>query len=200
MTREGAHALVLYYVTGLSGTGKSAALSELRARGYHARGVDEDGFADWINPVSGMPDDFPEDDPNLDFHAWYRAHDWVLDAERISVLSRAAARLGQPVYLCGVADGDDKVWHLFEKVFALVADLPTIERRIADRDNEFGKTPEEFAAIVQWHDGYETAYRRFGAVIIDATLPLDEVVDQILAASAGQPVERLDKAEGRTVS
>ncbi|HET9898538.1 MAG TPA: hypothetical protein VFQ44_26725 [Streptosporangiaceae bacterium] len=33
----------LYYVTGLSGTGKSAVLTELRARGYLARGVDEDG-------------------------------------------------------------------------------------------------------------------------------------------------------------
>jgi dephospho-CoA kinase len=33
--------MTLYYVTGLSGTGKSAVLDELRARRYHARGVDE---------------------------------------------------------------------------------------------------------------------------------------------------------------
>jgi hypothetical protein len=53
--------MALFYVTGLSGTGKSAVLSELRVRGYHARGVDEDGYADWINKVTGTPDGFPRD-------------------------------------------------------------------------------------------------------------------------------------------
>jgi len=174
--------LALFYVTGLAGTGKSAVLSELLARGYHARGVDEDGYADWINRVSGKPDEYPHD-AALDFHAWYKTHDWVLSAKRIGVLSRAAARLGRPVFLCGVANRDDTVWHLFDKVLALVADLPTLERRIAVRQNDFGKTPDEFADIVGWHADYEATYRRFGAVIIDATLPLSEIVDEILAAS-----------------
>jgi hypothetical protein len=43
----------LCYVTGLSGTGKSAARAELRARGYRALGVDEDGYGDWISRVTG---------------------------------------------------------------------------------------------------------------------------------------------------
>jgi hypothetical protein len=42
--------MALFCVTGLSGTGKSAVLSELRVRGYHARGVDEDGYADASGP------------------------------------------------------------------------------------------------------------------------------------------------------
>jgi hypothetical protein len=65
--------MALFYVTGLSGTGKSAVLSELRARGYHARGVDEDGYANWINRAAGTLDDFPRDAPDLDLHAWYQA-------------------------------------------------------------------------------------------------------------------------------
>ena len=175
--------MALFSVPGLSGTGKSAVLSELRARGYHARGVDEDGYADWINRAAGTPDDFPRDAPDLDLHAWYQAHDWVLSRERIDVLSRAAVRLGKPVFLCGVADGEDTVWHLFVKVLALVADAPTLKRRIADRTGEFGKAPEELAAILRWHLGYEAAYRKFDAVIIDATRPLGEVVDEILTVS-----------------
>jgi hypothetical protein len=179
--------VALFYVTGLSGTGKSAVLGELRARGYPAYGVDEDGYADWINRVTGTPDDFPHDDPDLDFHAWYKTHEWVLSAERIGVLSQQAARLGGPVFLCGTADGDATVWHLFEKVLALVADAPTLKRRIAARTNEFGKAPEELAAILRWHVGYEAAYRRFGAVIIHAAHPLDQVVDEILAAALPVP-------------
>jgi hypothetical protein len=109
--------MALFYVTGLSGTGKSAVRGELQARGYYARGVDEDGYADWVNRVSGTPDAFPRDDPDFDFHAWYRAHEWVLSEK------------------------------------------------------------------LRLHDGYEAAYRRFGAVIIDAARPLGDVVDEILAAA-----------------
>ena len=84
--------MTLYYVTGLSGAGKCAVLDEVRARGYHARGVDEDGYADWINRITGRRDAFPRDDPGFDFHAWYAARYWVLSVRRISVLSRARAR------------------------------------------------------------------------------------------------------------
>ena len=178
--------MALYYVTGLSGTGKSAVLRELRVRGFRARGVDEDGYADWINRITGRPDAFPRNDPEFDFHAWYAAHYWVLSVRRISLLSRAAARLGKPVFLCGSASGDDVVWQLFDKVIALVADQETIRRRLAARPEGFGKTPEELADVLFWHAGFETAYRGFGATVIDATRPLLEVVAEILAAS--QPV------------
>lgn len=175
--------MALFYVTGLSGTGKSSALRELRARGYRARGVDEDGYADWINRITGNRDAFPRADPDFDFHAWYSAHYWVLSVRRISILSRAAARLGQPVFLCGSANGDDVVWQLFDRVIALVADERTIRQRLAARPGGFGTAPEELADVLFWHAGFETAYRAHGAAIIDATRPLPEVVAEILAAS-----------------
>jgi hypothetical protein len=176
----------LLYVTGVSGTGKSAVLGDLRARGYQACGVDEDGYADWLNRLTGMPDEFPHDDPDLDFHAWCRAHEWTLSAERIAALSHEAARSVRPTFLCGTASGDGAVWHLFDKVLALVADLPTLRQRIAARANDFGKSPGELAAIIGWHASYEAAYRGFGAVIIDAARPLGQVVDEILAESVGR--------------
>jgi hypothetical protein len=110
-----------------------------------------------------------------------------LRPRRISVLSRAAARLDEPVFLCGTADGDASVWHLFSKVLALVADVPTIRRRIDAHPNQFGKAPEELAAVLGWQASYETDYRGYGAIIIDATRPLGEVVYEILAVSANDP-------------
>ena len=180
----------LYYVTGLSGTGKSSVLRELRARGYHARGVDEDGYADWVNRITGRVDRFPHHDPGLDFHAWYAAHYWVLSVRRISILSRAAARIGQPVFLCGSASGDDVVWQRFAKVIALVADEDTIVGRLAARDNDFGKVPEELADVLFWHAGFEAAYRGFGATIIDATRPLSQVVAEVLAVLPGNGADQ----------
>src|SRR5262249_18641629 len=114
--------------------------------------------------------------------AWSRAHEWILSAERIETLSRQAASLGHPAFLCGIADGEDRGWHLFDKVLALVADVPTLIERIAARHSKFGKAPEELAAILRWHASYEAQYHRFGAVIIDAARPLGSVVDDILAA------------------
>ena len=85
------------------------------------------------------------------------------------------------------------MWHLFSKVLALVADVPTIRRRIDARPDQFGRAPEELAAVLGWQASYEADYRRYGAIIIDATRPLGEVVDEILAVSADdspQPDEK----------
>jgi broad-specificity NMP kinase len=175
----------LCLVTGVSGTGKSTVLGELRRRGCLARGVDEDGYADWVSRRTGAAETIPRDDPAFDIHAWYRAHDWVLNARRVSVLSRAAARCARPVFLCGSALGEDRVWHLFDRVVALVADAPTIARRLAARAGDYGKAPEELAMILGWREGSEESYRRFGAVIVDATCPPHQVTEEILAAIAG---------------
>jgi hypothetical protein len=87
------------------------------------------------------------------------------------------------VFLCGSGSGDDVVWQQFDKVIALVADEQTIRRRLASRSNTFGQTPGELADVLFWHAGFETAYRGFGATIIDATRPLPEVVAEVLAAA-----------------
>jgi hypothetical protein len=174
----------LWYMTGLSGAGKSAVLRELRARGFAAHGVDENGYADWISRETGEPQAMPAL-ADLDFRSWYLTHDWVLSLPRITELSHQAAESADPVFLCGVANGDKDVWHLFTKVITLVADLPTLERRLADRDdNLFGKDPEQLADVAHWHNGYEQTYRSFGAKIIDATRPLCQIVDEILAIAA----------------
>jgi hypothetical protein len=52
------------------------------------------------------------------------------------------------VFLCGTAEDDASVWHLFSKVVALVADVPTIRHRISTRINEFGQAPEELGIIL----------------------------------------------------
>ena len=176
-------AMGLCLVTGVSGTGKSTVLGELRARGCLARGVDEDGYADWVSRRTGAAERVPRDDPAFDIHDWYQGHDWVLNPRRVGVLSRAAARCAAPVFLCGNALGEGDAWPLFDRVVALVADVPTIERRLAARAGDYGKAPEELAMILGWHNGFEERYRRFGAVIVDATRSLPEVADQVLAAA-----------------
>lgn len=63
-----------YNITGLSGSGKSAVLRELVKRGYEAHGVDEEGYADWIDRKTDEIIPFPQDESSVDIHDWYRKH------------------------------------------------------------------------------------------------------------------------------
>jgi hypothetical protein len=179
---------LLVYVTGISASGKSAVLGELRSRGLSAYGVDEDGYGRWLKRPSGEEEELPSGRLDFDIHAWMSEHDWVLDVQKIAQLKDRSDEENELVFLCGVAAGDSEAWRYFDVVCALVVDEATIRNRIDRRSNAFGKRQAELAQILKWNAGYEDAYRRFGAVIIDATQPLPAVVDAILEATkVGRP-------------
>lgn len=179
--------LSLIYITGVSASGKSAIAAELTRRGYEAHGVDEEGHADWIDRQSGRAVLFPMDgESNVDSHEWYQQHRWVLSQDRITQLKAQSDSEQHVVYLAGVAEGDDKVWHLFDKVIVLSLDEATMRQRVEQRQgNQFGRTLAEMAGILKWLGGLEETYRGFGAAIIDASKPLKEVVDEVLTVAGG---------------
>jgi hypothetical protein len=171
----------LYYVTGVSGSGKSAVLRALQVRGHEAHGVDEHGFGIWINRETGEVATFPKSPANVEIHRWYDEHTWTLDEAEIRTLRSHSDEIGRPVFLCGTAEGDSVVWDAFNKVFALIVDAETIKKRIKQRPDRFGKRSDELTRILEWQKSFEENYRRFGAVIVDATRPVEAVVDELLA-------------------
>ena len=120
----------------------------------------------------------------MDVRGWYKKHRWVLSQERIGNLKKQADGESKTVFLLGTAEGEDKVWHLFDKVMTLLVDEATLRSRIENRqDNHFGKDPEEMAAILGWLESHEKIYRGFGATVIDATQPLGQVVNEVIDAA-----------------
>jgi hypothetical protein len=88
----------------------------------------------------------------------------------------------KPVFLCGSVENEDEVWELFDFVICLVLDESTLRERLATRTtNEFGKARVELDAILGWNRTMESTYREFGAFVVNANQPLNDVVDQILA-------------------
>ena len=68
---------------------------------------------------------------------------------------------------------------MFDEVFVLVVDVDTLNRRLdGRRDNPTGKDPEERALILRLHA--TEADLPPGATRLDATVPLVQVVDEIL--------------------
>jgi dephospho-CoA kinase len=171
----------LVYVTGISGTGKSAVCKELKRRGYEAHDTDLDGNAVWVNRKTG--------EVTAGAGAVERSRPgWLDDQEWRVVPSRVQALVGRAddslVFLCGKTSNEHEVWHLFSRVICLAVDEQTLRDRLASRtSNDFGKTSEELEAVLYWHRVGEADYLSIGAVIVDATLPLHEVVDKVVEAA-----------------
>ena len=171
----------LVLVTGTSGSGKSAVCAVLRERGYEAHDMDLDGNAAWVERESGQH--WPADvRPDTDAPDWFARYEWRAVPARISALAERAR--DRPVFLCGMTTNGREVWHLYGRVVYLSIDEATVRHRIASRTtNDFGKTANELDAILLWHRAAQQLHRDAGATMVDATLPLDHVVDAVLAAS-----------------
>jgi broad-specificity NMP kinase len=170
------------YVTGLSGSGKSAVCDELNRRGHEAHDTDRDGIAEWVNRTTGAVI-AAVDATERGAPGWLGEHEWrVVPSKVQAIVEGAGDRLA---FLCGSTANEEEMWHLFSRVIYLAIDEPTLRDRLASRtSNDFGKSPEELAAILHWHKIGVGASLRSGAVVISATLPLDEVVDQIVEAAS----------------
>lgn len=153
-------------VDGGSGTGKSAVADELVKRGFSAVN------SDWL-----CYNGDPETGESVD----ERTHEtWIWDNKRlVQLLDNQDA----VTFICGGARNRDQHIDRFDYVFELIIDEETLKHRIATRadGNDWGKKPEELEIILRIHKNDPD--RPKGATEIDATQPLDDVVDQILSAA-----------------
>lgn len=84
-------------------------------------------------------------------------------------------------FLFGVVENDLEVLDLFDRLVCLVIDDETLRDRLATRTtNGFGKERGELAIALTWNREIEARYRRFGATILDATQPIEAVVQDLL--------------------
>ncbi|MGN6577332.1 MAG: AAA family ATPase [Nocardioides sp.] len=164
-----------YLVEGVSGTGKSSVCRELNRRGYLAIHGDRE-LAYQGDPETGEATDT----------ALHQHHIW--DEGRVRAL---VADDQEPViFFCGGSRNFSKFIDLFDEVFVLDVDLDTLHRRLDQRPHdEWGSQPAERDLIVRLHQTREDIPS--GGVMIDATRPLPEVVDEIL-----RHVEQGDQAVG----
>ena len=141
-------------ITGMSGTGKSAALAELARRGH--RVVDTD-YSGWIEDVR-LPDGSVEP---------------LWDEERIDAL--LSGHSDGALFVVGTVANQGKFYPRFDAVVLLSAPLDVILERVATREsNPYGKTEAERKKIASDLAMYEPLLRAGATVEIDARRPLDE--------------------------
>jgi broad-specificity NMP kinase len=162
-----------YLITGYSGTGKSTIAKELQQRQYTAYDTDRiRGLTHYAHPKTGRRM------YTIPFVRYDLSKmDWNWNARKFHRLLTD----NDDVFVCGITSNQDKYLQLFDKVFVLTLDAQTIEHRVATRTTSvYGKLPNEMAHILSTFESFNDFMRRQGAIPIDASLPISEVVDSIL--------------------
>ena len=142
----------------MSGTGKSAALGELERRGFDVVETDEGGWSVWSDADRG----------------------YVWREDRIEEL--LARRRERTLYVSGTVSNQGRFYPLFDAVVVLHAPAEVLLRRLATRStNDFGKSREERETILRDLAEVEPLLRATCTHEIDATQPLEVVVEQLVA-------------------
>ncbi len=152
-----------YLVEGLSGAGKSSVYEELIGRGYKAISTDR-AWKVHADPDTGLPGRPIRHDNSM----WDQ--------------QKAVGELESPepevLFVCGSSRNRDRFLPYFTKIFNLRIDDDTMRRRLRERtNNDFGKQPEELELMLRLNRNDE---KPAGAIDVDATQPLDQVVDELL--------------------
>jgi dephospho-CoA kinase len=150
-------------ITGMSGTGKSAALAELERRGHAV--VDTD-YGGWIEE-----DALPDGPEPL----------WIED--RMTAL--LDGHRGGALFVSGCVANQGRFYPRFDAVVLLSAPLDVILERVATRtSSDFGKTGAERVRITQDWASVEPLLRAGATVEIDTRRPLEDVVDDLESIAA----------------
>jgi dephospho-CoA kinase len=142
-------------LTGMSGTGKSAVVRALSARGYKAVDTD-DG---WCQPA---PDG---------------RQMWRADAIKALLATEDADIL----FVAGCEENQVQFHPQFDHIILLSAPMETLVERLASRtSNSFGKEPEQLGRILDDLQTVEPLLRRAADHEVLTTVPLTDVVTTIL--------------------
>ncbi len=142
-------------ITGMSGTGKSSVIGELRKHGFQAIDMDESGWSEFVDGNQLWSEDRLQ-----------QALDDTGDA---------------PLFISGCAENQGKFYPQLTDVILLSAPADVIKERLLTRKtNSYGKRPEEMTEVLGYLETVEPLLRLGATLEIVTTIPLEAVVEQLL--------------------
>ena len=160
---DGASRRSVVLVTGMSGSGKSTVLAELKRRGHRVIDTDDPGWIVETHAVGG-----PEP---------------VWDLEQIKTLIDDHC-MGW-LFIAGCVANQGAVYGRCDAVVLLSAPVDVILDRVADRANPFGSTAEDRTKIATDLAAFEPLLRAGADREIVTTAPVPEVVATLEQVASG---------------
>jgi shikimate kinase len=149
-------------LTGMSGTGKSTLVQELRRRGHLAYDADHDGFSE----------------PRADGRWGWRAR------EVAALLARAP--VGRTLFFAGCSEEQTEL--PFDLRVVLTAPQDTIVQRLTTRTtNPYGRSVAERRQVLADIAQIEPRLRRTADLILSTAAPVTDVADELLARLSARP-------------
>jgi shikimate kinase len=144
-------------VTGMSGTGKSSALTELERLGYRVVDTDDPGWSEWIRPTADAEGE------------------WLWREEPMAEL--LGEQDERPLFVAGCVRNQGAFYDRFDAVVLLSAPAEVILERVGGRTtNPYGKGPGERELILHHIETVEPLLRATSTHELDSRRPLGEVV------------------------
>ena len=154
-------------ITGMSGAGKSTALVELEKRGFRVVDTDSTEWSEWV-PAS---------------------EEWLWREDRMAEL--LAEDGPGTLYVSGCMSNQGKFCDRFDAVVLLSAPADVLLGRIEQRTtNDYGKTPRERDLILHHLETVEPLLRATSTHEIDASRPVAQVVDELVAVAERDAASR----------
>lgn len=143
----------------MSATGKSTALQVLGSRGHRTVDTDTDRWSHWVTQPDG-------------------SSDWVWREQAMTDL--LADHSKGNLFVAGCKTNQGQFYPLLDHIVLLSAPADVLLARIATRtNNPYGKRPEERDAILDHLALVEPLLRATATVEIDASAPIEQVVQQL---------------------
>ncbi len=144
-------------ITGMSGTGKSSLLTELKQAGHTTIDMDDQGRS--IRDLSGN-------------QLW--------NEKKLSpiLLGHQTGHL----FVAGCAENKASFYPFFNHIILLSAPIQVIKQRLLSRtNNPYGKLPDEMAEVLGHLNWVEPLLRKMATHEIVTTIPIAEVVAKVLS-------------------
>lgn len=167
----------VFYITGISGAGKSSIVEKLSEKGVFSIDADSvKGLTHWIDKNTKEESEWR---PGMS-KEWYRRHQYICYKEKLVDLIKNS--LKDIVVVAGLFNNRSELRDLFDGVFLLQCKEETFLKRITERQNHnFGKHILDKENILSWYKNFEREVLAEGAIPINTDRPLVEVVDEIFS-------------------
>jgi len=165
-----------FCITGVSGTGKSSVIEELKKRGIDAFDIDSmEGLCHWRDETLGKRVEYY---PGVG-KEWLDKHYYFCDTKKLKEIMDGC---DGAVVVSGLASNQEEFLALFDKVFLFHCDEKIFLHRLDTRENhDFAKDKSEQEHVLGYYKEFENEMREYGAVPIDTNAPLNNIVDKIIS-------------------